>query len=112
VSAQFSIGADQGATLSLAFLWLQADGQTPVNVTGFTAAMQVRTQSGGSLLADLGSHLALGGAGGTITLSVPASTTGAWTWDGGVYDMQLTDGSGNVITLLAGQFTITPAVTT
>jgi hypothetical protein len=114
VAAQWNIGADQGATFSETFTWLQADQQTPVNLTGFSADMQVRTEAGGTLLAEFstsGASISLGGSAGTITLSASATTTAGWTWDGGYYDLHLTSGAGVVTTLLAGLFTVTPAVT-
>jgi hypothetical protein len=114
VSAQFDITADQGATFSAVFTWLASDQQTPVNLTGWSAAMQVRAEATNALLASFSTAsggIALGGSAGTITLSASPSTTSGWTFGAGLYDLQLTDSGGDVITLLAGLFTVTPAVT-
>lgn len=115
MSASYNIVVDQGATIDRVFTWYQADGVTPVNLTGFSAHMQVRSSAGGTLLADLSTaegQISLGEAAGTITLNVAAAVTAGWTFGGGVYDLQLTDPLGNVTTLLAGLFTVNPAVTT
>jgi hypothetical protein len=114
VSAQFDITADQGATLSLIFTWLGSDQETPVNLTGFSAAMQVRAETTDDLLASFtttNGSITLGGTAGTITLSAAPSVTTGWTFGAGLYDLQLTDSAGDVVTLMAGIFTVVPAVT-
>ena len=114
MAAQWDLTADQGATFGAVFTWLGSDQETPVNITGYSAAMQVRSQAG-NLLASFtttAGSIALGGSAGTITLSASPSVTNGWTFSAGVYDLQLTDETGDVITLLAGIFTVTPAVTT
>lgn len=114
MAAQWDLSADQGATFSAIFTWLESDQETPVNLTGWSAAMQVRAEATNALLASFSTALGgitLGGSAGTITLSAAPSTTSGWTFGAGLYDLQLTDGSGDVTTLLAGIFTVTPAVT-
>jgi len=115
VAAQYNIVIDQGATIDRVWTWYQADQVTPVNLTGFSAHMQVRDRAGGTLLADFstaGGQITLGGIAGTITLTVPASATAAYGFDSGTYDLRMTDGAGNVTTLLAGLFVVNAAVTT
>jgi hypothetical protein len=114
VSAQFDITADQGATFYLEFYWLESDQATPVNLSAWaSAAMQVRSEAG-ALLASFtttDASITLGGSAGTITLLAAPSVTTGWAFGAGVYDLQMTDGGGDVVTLLAGLFTVTPAVT-
>jgi hypothetical protein len=114
LSASWDISAGQGASFSLQFTWLASDQETPVNLTGWSAAMQVRAEATNALLASFSTGsggITLGGSAGTITLSASPSTTSGWTFGAGLYDLQLTDGSGDVTTLLAGIFTVTPAIT-
>lgn len=113
MSAQWDITADQGASFSLQFLWLGSDQETPVNLSGYSAAMQVRSQAGTLLttFSTTAGSIALGGTAGTITLSAAPSTTAGWTFGAGLYDLQLTDGSGDVTTLLSGIFTVNAAIT-
>jgi hypothetical protein len=113
--AGLNLTVNQGATFSMTFTWLQDDGMTPVNLTGFTAEMQVREQAGGTLLTTFTTtdgSITLGGTAGTIVLLASATTTGGWQWDGGYYDLHLTDGFGEVTTLLAGLLNVIPAITT
>jgi hypothetical protein len=114
LAALYDITIDQGATVSQVWTWYQSDGVTRVPLAGFSAHMQVRPAAGGAVLADFSTSsgaIALGGTAGTITLSIAAAVTAAYPWSGGVYDLHLTDGLGNVTCLLTGQFTINAAVT-
>lgn len=114
LAALYDITIDQGTTVNRVFTWYQPDGVTPVPLAGFSAHMQVRARGGGGILADFstaGGGLTLGGAAGTITLSIAAAVTEAYPWSSGVYDLHLTDGLGNVTCLLTGQFNINAAVT-
>lgn len=121
----YNIGIYQNATLNLVFIWSTGGacctgtttppvGQAPtlVNLTGYTATMQFRNYYTGPLLFDASSYITLGGVAGTITLDIPASVTSAFTWLSAVYDLLLTDSSGNVTPLLAGNVTVTPGIST
>ena len=114
MAAQWDLVADQGATFGAVFTWLGSDQETPVNLTAYSAAMQVRSEAGSTLLASFSTTaggIALGGTAGTITLSAAPGTTAGWTFGAGLYDLQLTDGSGDVTTLLSGIFTVNAAIT-
>ncbi len=103
----------QGKTLNQQFIY-KASG-SPVDLTGYTARLQVRagfdspsaiinltTENGG---------IALGGALGTITLNLSASSTAALSPLVGVYDLELISGSGVVKVLLEGSAIITQEAT-
>jgi hypothetical protein len=112
--AQWDIETGQNETFTETFTWLQSDQETPVNLTGFSGAMQVRAETTSDLLASFtttNGSIALGGDAGTITLSAAPSVTAGWTFGAGLYDLQLTDSGGDVVTLIAGIFTVVPAVT-
>ena len=86
----------------------------PVNLTGYTAAMQLR-QNYNSELADLTLTTANGGititgATGTIAISATATQTGLLTPGFYVYDLELTSGS-NISRLIQGQITVAEQVT-
>jgi hypothetical protein len=84
----------------------------PVNLTGFTAAMQIRAfPLATSILYDASMDLVLGGTSGTITLTIDANDTENFTWWTGVYDLLLTSPTGYVTRLLMGSVTVSPAVT-
>jgi hypothetical protein len=113
---------NQYATYTRVFTWLAGTccGQgtvgaqpAPVDLTGYTAALQIRAYPlSATVLYDASSDLVLGSTAGTITLTIPASATETFTWWNGVYDLLLTDPSGNATRLLQGSVTVSPAVTT
>lgn len=115
--------------------WLQDDGVTPVNLTGYAMKMAIRPFVGSatsiltlSSSSNTGSYIALGGTSGTISLnfahadtaglqsnSIPLSgnlSGGVRTFPLGVYDLQYTDPSGNIGYLIEGPVSLDPQVTT
>lgn len=107
------IVCDQGATFSRVFTWQDSTG-LPVNLTGYTARMQVRaTIDSASILLSLtteNSGIALGGAAGTVTVTATATQTAAVAAGCYVYDIELVIGS-TVVRLVQGQFTVDGEVT-
>jgi hypothetical protein len=111
----YDLEIQQGATLSLVATWKDSGG-TAINLTGYTARMNVReTYSSSSAVLTLTTEnngITLGGSAGTITLSASATTTAALTAPfSGVYDLELVSGGGVVTRLLEGVATISPEVT-
>ena len=109
----YNIEARQGATWTRVFTW-SVEG-TPVNLTGRTARMEVRTKpSATSVVLNATPYITLGGSAGTVTISIPASILAAIEPRTGskfyVYDLEIVSGQ-NVTTLLAGRFTVAPEVT-
>lgn len=108
----------QGATFTKQFTWwgpvyLQGVLQRGrINLTGYTAVMQIRAYVlAPTVLYDASSNLTLGGAAGTILLSIPASVTENFTWWNGVYDLVLTSADGSYSTrLFQGTVKISPGV--
>jgi hypothetical protein len=104
---------EQGATFSQVITY--KDNGVAVNLQGYTARMQVRsTLESATALIELttaNGRIALGGAAGTITLSISATDTAALTAGRGVYDLELVSGSGIVTRLLQGVATISRNVT-
>lgn len=109
----YNIEARQGATWTRVFTWSVND--VPVNLTGRTARMEVRTKpSATSVVLNATPYITLGGSAGTVTISIPASVlagieprTGSKFY---VYDLEIVTGQ-QVTTLLAGRFTVAPEVT-
>ena len=88
----------------------------PVDITNYSARMDIRDKIGGTLLQALDSA-----TGGilidteimTITIIIPAATTSAITYSKGVYDLELINPVTGVVTaLIAGKVTVTNEVTT
>jgi hypothetical protein len=110
---RYDLEIKQGATLSLTATWKDSSG-TAVNLTGYTARLQVRaTYDSSSTILSLTSAagITLGGAAGTIAITASATTTAALTapWSG-VYDLELVSGGGEVTRLLEGTATVSPEV--
>lgn len=87
----------------------------PVDLTGFTARMQIRpslisatvihsltTENGG---------ITLGDATGTVELLIPATATDDFDFTAAVYDLEIIDGSGVVTRLLSGNIALSKEVT-
>jgi hypothetical protein len=106
----------QGANFDYTLTW--QSGGSAVNLTGYTARMQVRESydASGSALVSItsGTGITLGGTAGTIALALTATQTAAL--DGtpniqAIYDLELVSGAGYVTRLVEGRFYIYPEVT-
>jgi len=110
----YNIIADQGATFARSLVYKDSTG-TPVNLTGYTAKMQVRPIPGSTdLVLELSTsngRITLGGSAGTVTLSVPAANMNFSAGEY-AYDLELTSGAGAVTRLVMGAFLMRGEVTT
>jgi hypothetical protein len=110
----YDITIYQGATFGRVLTW-KDENETAVDLTGYTARLHMRegydaeapfltltTENGG---------IALGGAAGTITLSISAAATAALTAESGVYDVELITSGGVVTRLLQGSVLVSKEVT-
>jgi hypothetical protein len=107
----YDIVCPQGATFDRTFSY--SIGGTAVNLTGYTAALQVRAgYDADTALISLtsGSGITLGGAAGTIVVTASAAVTGAVDAGSYAYDLELYSGA-ETTRLLQGSFTITGGVT-
>lgn len=87
---------------------------TAVNLTGMTARMKIKDRVGGTTLASLTTadgSIVVDPAAKTITLNMSATTTAAFDWQRGVYDLEVISGS-VVSLLLTGAVKVYPEVTT
>ena len=105
---------DQGATWSATVLYKDSTGAA-INLTGFTAAMQVRQQYS-SETADLtlttsNGGITITGATGTVLITMTAAQTRDLEEGYYVYDVELTSPSALVTRLIQGQLTVAPEVT-
>ena len=112
IAATYNILADQGATFSRVLTWNTPAG-TAVNLNGYTAKMQIRAIDDDYPLAlelsTINGRIALGGAAGTITLTVTA-TDMDFAAGAHIYDLELTVGT-TVTRLVQGSFKLRPEVT-
>lgn len=88
---------------------------TPVSITGYTARMKIKNRVGGTVLETLTTEngkIALDATNKTITLTLSATDTAAYTFKKGVYDLEMVSGGGVVTAILSGNITVVPEVTT
>ena len=113
LAGTYKITCDQGATFERVITVKDSTG-TPMNLTGYTARMQVRREIESSTtlveLTTQNGRITLGGAAGTITLSMNAATTAAIE-DEGVYDLEIISSGGAVHRVLKGRFVLDLEVT-
>lgn len=106
----------QGETLRKLRTWKSGTPAVPVDLTGCTARMQIRTSvKAATTLASLTTEnggLILGDDAGTITIYMSATATAALTgWTSAVYDLEIVFGGGDVRRLMEGSVTLLPEVT-
>lgn len=114
--ARLKLTIEQGATFERLIAYKTGTPPVPVDLTGYTARMQVRaTIDAPDVLLELSTINARitlpDPAQGQLLLEVSATDTAAITWTGGVYDLELTSPAGKVTRLLRGTVTVSPEVT-
>lgn len=109
------ITIQQGGTFNLILLWQDQNGNA-INLTGYSADMRIKSAAGASTTLHESSTangeitLSTNGT-GSITILIAAATTAAFNWLSAVYDLKMTDGSGNIIYLVAGAAVLNAQVT-
>jgi len=103
----YDFAVKQGQTLQLSATWKNSAG-TAIDLTGYTAAMDIVYPADDSLLCDVGTEgtIALGGAAGTITITVAPAVTAGWAAGVYAYDLFLTSAGGVATPLLEGSVTV------
>lgn len=109
---RYNITVVNGTTFTLAPQWLI--NNLPVNLTGYSADMQVRDVSNNLIveLSTANGKIVITPALGTITMTLTATQTSAANLPAGVYTygLNLTDSNSNVYQILAGNFSVTASV--
>lgn len=104
----------QGATFRKRLTWKSPSG-VPIDLTGCTARMQVRSEVGSPTvlieLSTVNDRIVLGGANGTTDLYISDEDTAAIAWDGGVFDIEITHPGGDVTRLGQGYLNVSLEVT-
>jgi len=88
---------------------------TPVNLTGYTARMQIRNKVDSTTsiieLTTENSGIVLDNINKTILLKIPALTTSTFNFLNAVYSLELVASGGQVTTLVSGNITLVKEVT-
>jgi hypothetical protein len=108
----YQVNIEQGATFRLHVTW-QAPNGSPIDLTGQTAHMQIRTAHDGALLLELTdtAGITLGGTAGTIDIVITATQTSSLTVWRAVYDLYIIPVVGDRTRLLEGPVVVDPTVT-
>lgn len=113
LAGNYNIIIDQGAHFERLITVRDADGEL-LDFTGWTARMHIRTElDSPDIMCELtteNGRITLGGAAGTITLTLTADITEDFD-DEGVYDLELVDTYGKVYRLLKGKVKVELEVT-
>ena len=101
---------EQGATFGKV-LTLKDSSDSLIDLTGYSGAeMDLRSAQDSSseilTLTTGNSRLALGGNAGTVTITLTAAETAALDVQDGVYDLEITAGTGEVYRILEGTFSV------
>ena len=97
----------QGKTVNFEVIW---GGAAPIDVTGFSAKLQARKVAASVspmvTFQSPSSGITVGGVNGKFIISMSATNTALLVADTGIYDLEITDGSGNVFQVMSGKFKI------
>ncbi len=113
-SARHDIVIEEGATFILSLSLEDADAQT-VDLTGATARMQGRTLWDDTAtlfaLTSGAGDIVVDAAAGSVTVTIPAATTAGYSFDSGVYDMEVVEADGTVLRVCYGVVELSREVT-
>lgn len=113
MAVQYIVEIDQGADWFFNVTYEQPAG-TPVNITGYTAALQLRSlpESTTAVLSlTTGSGITITGSSGLVAVHATAVQTGAIIAGDYYYDLEITSPQGIVTRLVQGQALVNPQVT-
>lgn len=113
MTAKYDLEIDRGETFSPELTWLD-ENELPIDVTGYTAKMQLRSKERGHFVVELSTEngrITLGGATGVIRLNLESTVTRRIDWTRGEYDLFLIAPGGQVERLIAGNVKVAKAVT-
>ncbi len=123
-AGRYDITLEQGATFDLPLRYRAPSG-TPVDLTGYSAKMQVREAPASAVFVEFNSALTANGfiwltgsaenredgANGNLRIFMTAANSAALARFSGRYDLELRDSAGYVTRLLEGQFRVEPEIT-
>jgi hypothetical protein len=115
MAVTYNTTIDQGADWYINFTYEQPSG-TPVNITGYTAALQIRTSPLAkttvlNLTSAVGGGITITGASGLLACRATAAQTNAITNGKYAYDIEITSPAGVVTRICQGTIEVSPQVT-
>lgn len=113
MASDFNVIIDQGADWFINFTYEDSTG-TPINITGYTAALQLRSLPSdptAALSLSTNAGITITGATGLVEVHATAAQTGNLVAGTYYYDLEITSGTGVVTRLIQGQAVVSPQVT-
>lgn len=105
---------EQGTTFTKSFIWKDSTGAV-INLTGFTARMQIRqnVSSSSALLSATTENgkIVIVAADGKVTINFSAADTAGLNFNTAVYDLELISSASEVTRLVGGTITLSLEVT-
>lgn len=115
MAATVNLVINQGATYSKRVVWKAGSPAIPVNLSGFSAAMQIRRSLSSSTpvltLTSAGGDIALEPSTGAITINISSEETKKLPAGRYVYDLETTGLGGEITRLMKGTATVSAEVT-
>ena len=105
----YNFTLNQGATFTRQMT--VKENNSPLNLTGHTAAMQLRSTYDSATVALSMTAAVINATQGILSISATATATAALEEGIYVYDLEITTSAGVVTRLLQGQVTVSPEVT-
>ena len=104
---------DQGSDCTITFALKDKNG--PIDLTGYTAAMQIRrftfSQDAVDTLTTCNGRLSIDAEGGKITAKFPNAITEKYPPDTMVYDIEIESDTGEITRIIEGKVRVSPEVT-
>ena len=112
LAGKLNLKIQQHSTFRKKFTWKDGRGR-PVNLTGWSAKLQMRTAPGETVLLEMSSpsNGITVGANGVINLYLTDEQTGAIQWSSASYDLVLANPDGEEWRLVEGRVTVSPSIT-
>ena len=107
-SAELNIEVEKGSTFSHTLTWKSGvpGSETPVNLTGATARLQIKSLKRNSTVMyeanTAGGQISLGDLTGTVMITIPASESAAWRFKEAKYSLEIYFPSGEERRFLRG----------
>lgn len=115
-AGEYNITIEQGAVFRKVLTWTDSE-DAPINLTGYTALMQIRKEdTGGDVIIELSTlndKIVITPAEGKIELFIPATETAEFSFDSAYYDLELIPPSeeDETVRLLQGKVTLSTEIT-
>jgi len=114
LASTYNILVDQGSTYTLAVTYKDSTG-TAINLTGYTAAMQLRLDYDSATavlsLSSPSNGIVITGASGLVSITMSATQTAALSADTFLYDLEITSPTSVKTRLIQGVVVVSAEVT-